>query len=368
MACLLKAPKGKGKGCITITTPERDNLIAHDPALRQLLWSLKTRYFIGLHHNWHDYAFRYDPVFDFSMAGDGDLKDQNSAAFAQIPLDACNFVPPCFTIDSARSPFWDVLNVGRAVAFKGIPQFFKCIRMLYDAGHKIRVLSLFATSSSERIPEIDDLRVYFESMFSPVERQLFSLVTMNWDYPFPFDLQTLAFFYRSSRVFVHAAPDERRCRTAAYAWASGIPVISRPNVASILPPAYARPPFYFGFCDPGEMPEAILTALSCVPAAERDWVEVAAEFQAETSSRRFDFFLAQLAAGRGDDLSPLPVSSASLDIRLGRHHGLSVGQNRVEQTLRRFLLHLAAINDAEIQRLAAVPDPELHLQQRKQPQ
>ena len=210
--------------------------------LRGAVEALKQRYVVGLHHNWHDYNFRYDPLFDFSMAGDGDLVEAQGRDFARIPIDACNFAPACFSLPRSEL-FWDILYVARAVAFKGIPEFFDCIRALYDAGHKPRVLFICPLSNPVEIPGTPDLRKHFERLFSPQERHRVTFLSIDWDYPFPLDAQSLAFFYRSSRIFFHPAPEERRCRTAAYAWAGRMPVATNKNVASILPGALHRHPF-----------------------------------------------------------------------------------------------------------------------------
>ncbi len=198
MACLIKAPDGGGKGCVSFTTPERDQVINKDSDVRGAIESLKERYLIGLHHNWHDHAFVYDPLFDFSMAGDGDLIERDGRPFARIPLDACNFAPACFTPrQDGLEPFWDVLNVSRAVFFKGIPEFFQAIRTIYDRGRLIRVLHICPVpppSKNGTHTNLLDIRQRYEAAFSPDERQLFTLLTMEWDYPFPLDLETLAFF------------------------------------------------------------------------------------------------------------------------------------------------------------------------------
>jgi len=225
VACLLKAPDGPLKGCVSFTTQERDNLINGSTGLRAAIQALKRRFVIGLHHNWHDHRFQYDPLFDFSMAGDDDLVEAEGRDFGRIPIDACNFAPPCYSLPRSE-PFWDILYVARAVAFKGIPEFFGGIRALYDAGHRPRVLFICPLPNPVEIPGIPDLRKHFEQMFSPEERHRITFLSIDWDYPFPFDAQSLAFFYRSSRIFFHPAPEERRCRTAAYAWASRMPIRS----------------------------------------------------------------------------------------------------------------------------------------------
>src|SRR3954468_22280128 len=118
MACLLKAPEGSLKGCVVFTTQERDLVISKSAELRAFVEVLKQRYVIGLHHNWHDHQFHYDPLFDFSMAGEGDLVGADGKGFARVPMDACTFAPSCYSAPRGE-PFWDILYVARAVAFKG---------------------------------------------------------------------------------------------------------------------------------------------------------------------------------------------------------------------------------------------------------
>ncbi len=362
MACLIKAPDGIGKGCVSFTTPERDQLIFTDAALRAAVERLKERYVVGLHHNWHDHAFSYDPLFDFSMAGAGDLIERDSQDFPQVPIDACNFAPPWFVPDVRQEPFWDILNVARAVDFKGIPQFLEAIRKLYDRGSQLRVLFLCATKDSEKLTGIPDLRRYFEAMFSPTERFRFTLMTMDWDYPFPLDLETLGVFYRSSRIFVHAAPDERRCRTAGYAWASGKPVVARKNVASILPPELRKPPYYFGYDNYSAFADAIEAAIRH-DLKGQEWGSVSAEFQAGASAGRFDAFLVDWAASRpGMNISRAPINPLGLDIRLGRHHGLSTGANRINQSIEKLVDLLSRASHQDILSYSLESDPERWLE------
>jgi glycosyltransferase involved in cell wall biosynthesis len=361
MACLIRPPLGRRRGCLSFTTPERDQVVYRDPDARRALEQLKPRFLLGLHHNWHDHGFAYDPLFDFSMAGDGDLVEKDGRPFPRVALDACNFAPASFRRDGGGERFWDVLNVSRAVAFKGLPEFLAAIRAIYDRGRVLRVLQLCPVPpASPDGSTLHDIRERFEAMFSAVERQSFTLLAMPFDYPFPLDLDTLAFLYRSSRVYVHAAPQERRCRTAAYAWASGLPVVARENVASIVPPALRRPPFWFAYERDEAMADAILAALEAAPDDPR-WGEVAGEFQAEASVHRLAAFLDALAIAQGGAPSPAPIVANNLDLRLGRHHGLALGMNRVPQTVTQFCARLSALSDAALAELARRHDPELAL-------
>jgi glycosyltransferase involved in cell wall biosynthesis len=362
MACLIKAPVAGGLGCVSFTTPERDQAINKDPRVRAEIEALKNRFLVGLHHNWHDHAFVYDPLFDFSMAGDGDLIERNGKPFVRIPLDACNFAPACFIPRRLGvEPFWDVLNASRAVFFKGIPEFFQAIRTIYDRGRFIRVLQLCPVPPpSKGGTDLSDVRQRYEAIFSPEERRFFTLLTMEWDYPFPLDLDTLAFFYRASRVYVQPAPQEVRCRVAAYAWATGVPVVGRENVASIVPPGLRRRPFWFAFDAPGQMADAILDAIDH-GTDDRQWDAVSDEFRSERSAQRMNERLAEMAATRGAGSSEQPINPNRLDIRLGRHHLPPTGPNNIPQSLTAFCTKLRLMSDADLADFAAQDDPELAL-------
>jgi glycosyltransferase involved in cell wall biosynthesis len=362
MACFLKAPAGDTKGCVVFTTPERDNFVRTSPGIRATLERLKRRYLIGLHHNWHDYSFRYDPLFDFSMAGDGDLIEADNAPFARIPLDACNFSPDFFLQPRADGPFWDILYVARAVAFKGIPELFATVRTLYDAGQMYRVLFICPTPKKTELPGINDLREHFEAMFTPKERQLFTLLTLDWDYPFPLDLETLSFFYRNSRIFLHPAPEERRCRTAAYAWASGMPVVANEHVASILSAGFHKPPYLFKYENPSDIADAVTSALQHRETTKSDWSAVSGEFSSIISAEKVDKILGEIAAtsGRGI-MSPHAIVSRGLDIRLGRHHLLAVGGNRIDYSIEGFCDVLINSSDDVLLRSLHEADPEIAL-------
>ena len=362
MACLLKAPDGALKGCVVFTTQERDHVINKSVELRSRLQALKQRYVIGLHHNWHDHQFRYDPLFDFSMAGDGDLIEAEGKDFARVLLDACNFAPACYSVPRGEQ-FWDILYVARAVAFKGIPEFFLAIRALYDRGLTPRVLFICPLPEKVEIPGIPDLRAHFETLFSEAERRRVTFLTLDWDYPFPLDAETLAFFYRSSRIFFHPAPDERRCRTAAYAWAGQMPVVSTASVASILPAAFRQAPFLFLFEQPGEADRALSAAMEGGLAPDSRWQAVSAEFTAEASAQKLANMLDELAVRyRWGSLSRRPINSSQLDIRLGRHHGISVGGNRVDLDVMRFSQILLELPDSVLEEFSRADDPESALQ------
>lgn len=359
MACLIKPPNGQQLGCVSFTTPERDLFMRSDATTLAAIESLKQRYIVGLHHNWHDFDFVYDPIFDFSMAGESDLIERSGRKFPRTSIDCCNFVPQPFFQPRNSQQFWDVLNVTREAYFKGHAEFLDAIRAIYDRGRRLRVLHLCpvqrAKPGENAIPEIRRLH---EAMFSMEERRSFTLITMDWDHPRPLDLDTLSFFYRSSGVFVHTAPDERRCRIAAYAWANQMPVVARDNVASILPQELRVPPFYFGYAQSDALPDAILTAVDSHPA-NGDWRGVLENFRPQNAAARLSDFLDKLAADRGQTMSAVPINPSHMDFRLGRHHIATMsGPNELTQTVTSFCHELLSHSDEELAQISRQEYPE----------
>src|SRR3954447_12146082 len=316
MACLLRTPSDYGKGVLVFTTPERDSVIASDPGLRAAIEGLKGRWLVGLHHNWHDHAFVRDPLFDFSMAGEGDLVGD---PVPLITLDACNFVPPDFRPGGEK--FWDLLYVARPVFFKGFDHFLDAVRDLYDRGRRDRVLCVCAMppyDPADKPTVLYDLEDIYLERFTRDERRLFTLLTLRFDYPFPLDLPTLAHLYRSSRAFAHFAPDERRCRVAAYAWATGLPVVGTAAVGSLLPETLRKPPAFREVRDPADYAEQIAASLEALgdPAehgAAADYFAPARVVHAlrEQLDEQFP------EEGLRDEAGYLV---SDLGIRLGRHH------------------------------------------------
>jgi glycosyltransferase involved in cell wall biosynthesis len=359
MACILKVPSSDSVGVITVTTQERDRLIANDPALRKTIEGMKGQWLIGLHHNWHDYNFSYDPLFDFSMAGEDDLREISGREVPLVPMDACNFVPKMFK-PSAGEKFWDILYVARAVQFKRIPEFFQCIRDLYDAGHKHRVLFICPVppyDPKEEKTVFYKIREVYDQMFSGEERDLFNLLTIDYRYPFPFDLETLGHFYRSSKIFVHSADDERRCRVAAYAWASGIPVVGMDCVAGLLPTSARKPPYFFEARNYADFPAQINLALES--ASERHWDRqlMRSLFTEEHSTDTLNSWLAKIATQRGLPYSMDGISRKNLSIRLGRHHLGLQGPNTLNSKLDEFVGWISQ-NLEDARKLLHDEDPE----------
>jgi hypothetical protein len=358
MACILRPPSETARGVVTFTTPERDRFILQNADLAARIRDLKLRWFIGLHHNWHDFAFRYESIFDFSMAGEGDLREANGRDFALVPLDACNFVPPEFRPGGTK--FWDVLFVAHPVFFKRVPEFLATIRALYDQGCRYRVLHVCPMppySESEEATVLYDIRRRYDELFDDEEQDYFTLLTVDFRYPFPFDLPTLAHFYRSSRVFLHSAYDERRCRVAAYAWACGMPVVARASVGSLLPDDLRTPPYFFEAHRDSDYPVLVRRAVETAREGF-DAGPARAVVAVEQTAARLSAALDQFFESRGCEFGDEPLLNHGLDIRLGRHHGIGLNPNSVPQTLDDFVRYLSERPIEAMRGDVATTDPE----------
>ncbi len=358
VACILKLPGTHGKGVVTFTTQERDLFILPDRRLQDRIERLKSAWLVGLHHNWHDWSFRYNPLFDFSMAGEDDLRVSGGKEVPLVPMDACNFIPPCFMRRNEGEKFWDILYVARAVFFKKIPEFLQIIRRLYDNGHPLRVLFLCPIppyDRKSRKTSYRDIRREFEALFTPEERHRFTLITFEADYPFPLDLETLAHFYRSSKVFVHAPDDERRCRVASYAWAAGLPVVGMDCVGSLLPSELRRPPIFYRAESHARFDEAILAALGVPSESSSAREEATLFFSPEESLRKLLLHLRAQMERTGAAWEESSLFVEKLDIRLGRHHADMTGPNHLRPGIAAFL---DLLEDRSQWASLSGPDPE----------
>jgi hypothetical protein len=156
---------------------------------------------------------------------------------------------------------------------------------------------------------------------------------------------------------VHSAPDERRCRVAGYAWAAGIPVVGMNCIGSVLPKVLREPPYFFECADYASFPGAIIAALDSARTGP-DFTPARQHVSQEPAALEMIAMLGALAQSRQLALSPHPVNATGFDLRMGRHHGIAFGTNRLEQDLGAFVTILQNRMDAELAILAASPDPE----------
>lgn len=351
MACLLKFPVDQSKGIATFTTPEW-RLIQENSDLVSKLNSIRSDYVTGLHFNWHDYRFDPPPEFDFFMAGAEDLRPINNKPWRLLPMDACNFTPKVYRPANANEKFWDVLIVGNPVFFKRPEIVLKTIRELFDRTDRpLQVLYICPIPNYRLLDEdtvLFDVRAYYEALFTIDERTRFTLLTTTFDSPNPFDRKTLSVFFRNSKVFLHCAIEERRCRIAAYAWAAGLPVVAYPSVGSILPSSLRQPPGFFCVNNDGEYVDALLKAIANAHSFDASlYRAVISETETVNSlENELRKIFCDLSIPYADSLL-----SHNLDRRLGWHHqGISGLSNGLNQPLSEFMLELMKPENRTLER------------------
>lgn len=327
MACIIKFP-GKTKGVVSFTTQEQNYI--------ESFGDLKNKWVVGLHHNWQ--PGQHDPRFDFNFIGKEDMITPNAPV---IDMDACNFVSKYF-YPTTNEKHWDILYVTRSVDFKRVDAFFKIIRNLYDRGHYYRILLVVCmcpdlNESTARVPKYP-LEVYQE-LFSHSEREKFNFLEMNYNYPFTFDHKTLSVFYKNSKIFLHPANREFRCRVAAQAHACSMPLISYPCQSTLLPIHLRKSPINYICNSDNEIVDSIIEAVSNYEnnVNSLELKEVSDYFQDCNTSKRLEGYLKDFFASIDLNFDPSDgFNFNNLDRRLGRHHGISVGSNKVDMTLEKF--------------------------------
>jgi hypothetical protein len=256
-------------------------------------------------------------------------------------MDACNFTPTSYSEPSAEK-YWDILIVGNPVSFKRPEIAIQTIRKLFDnSKEKLKVLYICPIPKYKKSDErttFYNIREYYDSLFTKEEKNYFTLLTTNFNSPFPLDRNTLSFFFRSSKIFLHCPKEERRCRIAAYAWCAGMPVVSYPSVASILPAELRSEPGFFCVDKDDEYASKIIAALNSYKSFNPiEYRKVLSESHSikRLESQFRSMFSDFLWHYEGEFLS------MNLDIRLGWHHqGIGGENNGLKQPLYEFMTML----------------------------
>jgi hypothetical protein len=335
MACIVKRPVDGGKGLLVITDAELRGWLHPSPALRAHFKALQQHWLIAVHGNsaiCQTYA--PDDLIAAYIAGPGDIIAAGSQPLEQIAMDCSNFSPAVFATDGGGK-FWDVLFVSRNQPFKSLDTMFQIVRRVFDQ-EPMRVLAIIAHQGMTDIQASEPLRLYAR-MFNEVERKLFTVMAPWVDYPFPFDLPTLAQFYHRSRVFLHVAGMERHPRVVGYAWAAGLPVVGPPAAAVLLPPGLAQPPGFFAFDTVAAAASQLRLALDA-PALPASYSAFhLASFQVE----RFKTEIRKLYERLRENFAEGGWELDSLDLRLACHHDARAGTNSYGASLYQFASLLA---------------------------
>jgi hypothetical protein len=335
MACIVKRPLHGSKGLLVITDAELRDWLHTSPTLRAHFKTLQARWLIAVHGNSAiRQTYAPDDLIAAFIAGPGDIISAGTEAHEQIAMDCSNFSPDFFAADGGGK-FWDVLCVSRNQPFKSLDMAFKVVRQAFDE-KPLRVLAIISHQGLKDIKDSEPLRLY-AGMFNEEERKLFTVIAPWVDYPFPFDLPTLAQFYHRSRVFLHVAETERHPRVVGYAWAAGLPVVAPPAAAALLPAELAQPPGFFAFDTAADAASQLRHALAAPALPASYSMYHLAPFQID----RFKIEIRKLYQRLGQEFVDDGWELDSLDLRLARHHDIRAGTNSYGASLYQFASVLA---------------------------
>lgn len=349
MACLIKLPVEGCRGVLSFTTGE-EAVLARESRLRDLYTSLRERFVTCLHYNHYLHAPGLE--FDLHLGDEGDITPELFGRVRHAPLTACNFAGSYFSPAENIQKYWDILFIGRLIDYKGIPQFFDAIRDVYNKKKLLRVLMLCPSNDEVAARAAKKM---FDAYFTSKEQEYFNLVFLRENFPYFFDRETLAFFYRSSRIFVQASAVERRGRVAGYAWSSGLPVVGGSNIAEGLPPELRHEPAFWSVNKDNSLSSRIIVAhVFSGLAQNRLDQRVIDHFSVRGSIPVFKNAIKEiLKMESGSSLNDMNLSD--LDMRLARNHDDKIaGLNLVG-----FMKHLLEIKPGDW--FVNSLDPELEL-------
>lgn len=345
MACLLVAPNARHKGVLSITTPDF-RLLQKSKKWRQVLGALRQRWVLALHHNWHPFEGKLDPIFDFHFIPPDQIGDNRVGNHNIFELDACNFVDASFS-HRAPKPAWDLLVVTRAVKFKRPSLAIAVIGEVLQQRRSTTALMVAAVPpygfSHFRNSEYR-LKRKADSLIAPQVSERFDLLLPKENYPFPLSISGLASLYQNSRAFVHFAPDETRARTAAYAFRAGMPVVGGRNIASIIDPQYRNPPIFYEVRNDNYVAQIDSALESLQDQAEEKNYSVSQKFDAGMSELKLKHFLTRFL-GPSWESGGTEFFGGGLDVRLGRSHLGIASRNSSEVGILEFLTLLETFSE-----------------------
>lgn len=342
MASIIKFPTDTSRGVLIFTTPERDLYIRKSLQLESLIAELKNDWLIGLHHNsaHADHQFYPDPIFDFHIAGRGDIYDPKGRLFHQIEMDCSNFSPDFFEDTRAeKEKFWDVLAISRDVGFKSLDDMLLIIRKVFDI-QKIRVLAIIAHSDlhQKNVGPSEVIKKYLQ-LFSDEERKYFTMMTPSLDYPFPYDLETLSHYYKNSKLFLHVAKEERHPRVVAYAWSASLPVVAPLQVGSLLSDDMKQAPGFYPYSTIEEAAKSILHILDT--EIDGNALKSYADYHLTyKNTEKLKSEIKTVCESMGINLTDDNWILNNLDIRLARHHITLESRNTLNESLAEFVMKL----------------------------
>ena len=364
MASILKIPSDTSKGVLVFTTVERDLVLRKNPEMLKRIEGLKSKWVIVLHPNYYDHDFKLDPIFDVTF-NCVDLLT-SPTPFSQLSVQVHSFTPSFFK-PSKQEKFWDILHVSRAQTSKNIPEFFEIIRKLYDQGKMYRVLLICTIPEKNwlRGDIVYNIRNYYNDLFTEPEKDLFTLLTTSYRQPYPFDTQTISHFYNSSKILLNSGGGERQGRINAYAWCTGMPLVSLNRMKDLIPHHLRKEPVFYPGRTYDDLPEQVIKAVDyCDTNHDLDdfkemYRHCSETFNETTLKKELAEYYSTENAVADDSL----FNVTNLDRRVARHCGVGDNITSVNVPLSEVVRFLENATNEQLEKLILAIDPERELEQ-----
>jgi glycosyltransferase involved in cell wall biosynthesis len=362
MASILKIPSETSKGVLVFTTVERDLVLRKNSAVLKRIERLKSKWVIVLHPNYFDHDFKLDPIFDVTF-NCVDLLT-SSTPFSQLSVQVHSFTPSFFK-PSKQDKFWDILHVSRAQTSKNIPEFFEIIRKLYDQGKMYRVLLICTIPDKNwlRGDIVSNIRDYYDELFTEPEKDLFTLLTTSYRQPYPFDTKTISHFYNSSKILLNTGGGERQGRINAYAWCTGMPLVSLDRMKDLIPQHLRKEPIFYPGKTYDDLPEQVIKAIEYSDTEHNldDFEEMYHHCSETFNERTLKKELAKFYSVDNTVANDSLFNVTNLDRRVARHCGFGDTTTSIDVPLSSVIDYLETATNTELSALITNDDPETQL-------
>lgn len=234
MATIIKKKENSSKGIISFTHKEKkyfNNLITN-LLLKKQIKEIKENYFFSMHWGWYHKDHKDIPLIDFHLAGKGTLNFKNTKSNLIMNFCNRNFIDKKFKVKNLNK-IYDIISITRPVKFKNIDKIFSALRKIYNKKIYLKVLIIFPIYSKNDLNKKEYYTNLFEDyqkIFSPKERNYFSLMPVYSGSLFPLSKDDICNFLNQSKLFLLPVEKEGASRVIHEALLCGVPVITCKNL------------------------------------------------------------------------------------------------------------------------------------------
>jgi hypothetical protein len=238
MASIIKKPSKNSKGVIAIT-----NLDLKSLKNLNLLKEIKKKYILLYHPNYYDYNFKNNGIFDGFLAIKSIFNLKDDSPDKILNFNCHNFSPPSFYYEENKKNY-DFISLTKLQDDKNIYSLFSVVKEVLKINKKIKGIVILSVPG-KRPNTNDKLIRNYKNYFSIEERDRFEMISLDYNYPCPLNIETISFFYRNSKVLLNTHLKERHGRAQSYALACQMPIVGYKNLSYLVEKKFRKKPFYY---------------------------------------------------------------------------------------------------------------------------